>query len=848
MDLNSIRNRYALLSILGGCVVVIAAGLTNFVLNSTRQEAADHIQTRQNLLSHSRVIRNEVWNAREALGHFLIDPLKVENQNLIHNSIGGAINSTKRLLENKEQLNVEQYKKIRHMLDSILELDQAAVSLIDTRLSAQTQYPSLSHATRKMLPKQRAIINQLNYAISETSEQLEHFPESLPLYQLLIEIRHKWSSTILGVRMLIASRIGSFGNESLMHQISNIDTFLTGLNVNLEELNGYLNYDYLGLATEEAINEINVLIPKWDKSYRQLLKIHASDEWRGDIRHLRQEIDPLLDEIWNTLISFDSNLSKDAEKDVSVISTLAENQSYIIWSIASLGVVFILIGFFALDRYLLTPISSLTQALFKEAHGEKAVDIPKVNSTETKDLLSAFHTMRDLVRQRQNALEHQAMHDDLTNLPNRTLLYEKLNSMVSKQTRKNDHHILIIMDLDRFKEVNDSLGHHIGDELLMSVSVRLRHLLRDTDLVARLGGDEFSILLPDTNEREARQVARKILKAFESPYQVNEHELYVGASMGLATYPHHGLDAETLIKRADTAMYVAKRNRLGYTFYEGLEDQDNELYLSLASDLRAAVRNEELQVFYQLKYDLQTNLVVGAEALLRWTHPKHGNVSPAQIIPIAEQLGLINKITLQVLEEAIKQCRGWRDQGLYLSVSVNLSVYDLQSSDIVNHIDMLLKEYDIPPSYLIIEITEGAMLIEPQHAIEILRKLDTMGIRIAIDDFGTGYSSLGYLKQLPVDELKIDKSFVMDMIHDENDAVIVRSTIDLAHNLGLQVVAEGVESAEIYQLLEALKCDTAQGFYMCKPVPAEQIHDYLIVNVRQISDINHTDRDSTGTI
>lgn len=834
MDLNSIRNRYALLSILGGCLVLLAAGLTNFLLNHTRQTTAQNIVTRQHLLSRSSEIRNTVWHVREAIGHFLIDPERTQNRDLIHQTIAEAMAATQATLGSNDKLTVKQYETLRNISDQLSKLDRASEELIRTRMNPDSQYPGLTLARAEMLPRQQQILGLLTNAIHESSELVHGDQQAQHIHQLLVEVRHEWSLTISAVRMLIASRVGSFGLDSVPTQLADIELYLKTVDQQLAELNQYQRHEVMALGTEAAIDEVQKIIPEWKTGYQQLLQVQASSEWRSDIRLLRQDIDPIMEKLWTGLMQFDSALTQNADTDVQVITQIAQRQSYITWSIAAFGVIFIVIGFIALDRYLLTPISQLTRALFREAHGEKATITPRANTTETRNLLAAFNTMRELVHQRQNALEYQAMHDDLTDLPNRSLLYEKLNSILSRHTRKDDQHTLIIMDLDRFKEVNDTLGHQTGDELLIAVSVRLRYLLRDNDLIARLGGDEFAILLAHANDGEARNVARKIIKAFEAPFQINQHELYVGASLGLSSYPYHGMDAETLIKRADTAMYVAKRNRMGYAFYESIEDRNNEYTLTLASDLRNAVRDETLEIYYQLKYDLEMHMAVGCEALLRWHHPQHGNVSPTQLIPIAEQLGLINRITLWVLEKAIRQCRQWRDEGIYLSVAVNLSVYDLQSSEIVRHIQQLLEEYDVPPSYLVIEITEGAMLIEPEHAIDILNKLDAMGVRIAIDDYGSGYSSLGYLKQLPVDELKIDKSFVMDMISDDNDAVIVRSTIDLAHNLGLQVVAEGVENVDIYQLLEILDCDTAQGFYMCRPMPAEQISQYLYVNVRQI--------------
>ncbi len=430
--------------------------------------------------------------------------------------------------------------------------------------------------------------------------------------------------------------------------------------------------------------------------------------------------------------------------------------------------------------------------------------------------------------QAQNAaLSHKALHDSLTGLPNRTLLYDRLSHGLDEAHRHGYPVGLFIMDLDRFKEVNDTLGHHSGDQLLQTVGNRIRDLLRSSDTIARLGGDEFAILLPHTPIERAQRCAQKIIDSLEVPIPTAGVDLDIDISIGIAMYPDHGTDAESLIQHADIAMYKAKENNLGYAIYEPLEDHHSLRRLTLMAELRAAIDQHQLELHYQPKVDMNTRRVVGVEALVRWTHPEYGSVAPDEFIPLTEQSGLIFPLTDWVLAEAMRQVDIWRKRGIYLEVAVNLSTCSLQDAMCASKIANLFSSLFATPDQLVLEITESAMMADVNRALDVITALDAIGVRLSIDDFGTGFSSLSHLKRLPVDELKIDRSFVRDMDCDESDAIIVRSIIDLAHNMGLKVVAEGVESESAIDLLNMLGCDTLQGYYIGAPMPAQQFEHWL---------------------
>jgi diguanylate cyclase (GGDEF)-like protein/PAS domain S-box-containing protein len=426
------------------------------------------------------------------------------------------------------------------------------------------------------------------------------------------------------------------------------------------------------------------------------------------------------------------------------------------------------------------------------------------------------------------ALRYQALHDALTDLPNRTLFRESLQQAILEAQRYNKSLALLFLDLDRFREINDTFGHQWGDVLLQQVGPRLRGTLRKSDPVARLGGDEFAVLLPNVGDvMVVRRVASRILSALEQPFLIEGHTLDVGTSIGIALCPEHGEDADTLMRRADIALYIAKRAGSGYAFYAADQDHYRPERLLLTRELRHAIEHDHLLLHYQPKASVSSGSVAHVEALVRWQHPQRGLLPPDHFIPLAEQTGLIRPLSLWVLNTALRQCAVWQHEGLALHVAVNLSMRNLQDSQLPDTIARLLHTWQVEPSWLEVEITESALAVDPERTLEILTHLGDMGVQIAIDDFGTGYSSLAYLKRLPVDEIKIDKSFVIDMATDDSDAAIVRSTIDLGHDLRLQVVAEGVENQATWDLLATFGCDFAQGYYLSPPLCAADLVRWL---------------------
>jgi diguanylate cyclase (GGDEF)-like protein len=437
------------------------------------------------------------------------------------------------------------------------------------------------------------------------------------------------------------------------------------------------------------------------------------------------------------------------------------------------------------------------------------------------------------IRAQTAALELQALHgsthDRLTELPNRALLHDRLHQAIVVARRDRARAALLVLDIDGFKEINNTLGHFSGDLLLKRVAGRLRGSVREPDTVARLGGDQFAVLLPHIRSAaDARTVAEKLFKALEPSFALEKLNVDLLASIGIALYPDHGDDADALLQKADVAMYAAKQTSgFSVATYSPKHDQYSPHRLTLAGELRKAIDGGQLVVYYQPKVDMASSTLTGAEALVRRPHPDHGLLPPDEFIPLAERTGLIRPLTRWVLSQALQQCAQWRQDGLDLQVAVNVSAKVLLDPELPDMLAGLLASSQVTQGSLILEITESTLMADQERAHEILSRLGQLGVQLSIDDFGTGYSSLAYLRRLPIHEIKVDKSFVMGMVQNDNDTVIVRATIALAHNLGMSVTAEGVCDARVWAKLAGEECDQAQGDHISRAVSAEALARWM---------------------
>jgi diguanylate cyclase (GGDEF)-like protein len=531
---------------------------------------------------------------------------------------------------------------------------------------------------------------------------------------------------------------------------------------------------------------------------------------------------PALDGMIVALDALVASKSAQANATIASIRVRQEQSRRDVLEISALAVLAALMCAIQITRSITRPLAQ-TVALAREiADGKLDSPMPAAGRDEVGRLITALGEMRDSLAQREARIVDLAFRDPLTGLSNRTLFNDRLDQAVGTATRTGHAMSVLLIDLDRFKDVNDVLGHPIGDELLTQVADRLtRELRRTTDTVARIGGDEFAVLLPATGHEGSAVIARQILAALDAPVTIEGQTVDVSGSIGIATFPEDGSNPTELMAHADSAMYVAKQTRSGYATFDPGMARTGEHGLSLLSDLRRAVDEDQFYLQYQPKVALADRRCLSAEALIRWRHPTRGFVPPDQFIPFAEHTGAIKSITRWVLEHGLRQLAAWRADGLDMSLNINISARDLAQPDLPATVRAQLLAEGVAARHLCLEVTESAFMQDPASALATLEALADMGVQISIDDFGTGYSSLAYLKRLPVQELKIDRSFVMNLDRDAADLKIVHSTIDLAHNMGLKVVAEGVETETVAGKLRTLGCDEAQGYFFSRPLSAE---------------------------
>lgn len=445
--------------------------------------------------------------------------------------------------------------------------------------------------------------------------------------------------------------------------------------------------------------------------------------------------------------------------------------------------------------------------------------------------VSLFPVLRRATRQidsHMEEMEHQALHDSLTGLPNRVLFHDRIELALANARRSRGRAAVLLLDLDGFKEINDALGHASGDGLLRELALRLKRTLRDTDTVARLGGDEFGVVMPATGADDVRETAMRIHDAVEEPFEIGGLALAVKTSIGGVLYPDDATDSDTLVRFADVAMYAAKRNKSRIELYSPAVDVSSRESLTLGSELRRAIDEGDIVAHYQPKVEVATGRVVGAEALVRWEHPERGVVLPAEFLPLVEKAGLMGSLTTLVLRHAAAEAAAWARQGLELGIAVNVDVDALLDRSFPAVVAEILDDVGLLPELLTIELTETSLMADPVRAGRVARELSSIGVRLSIDDFGTGYSSLGYLTALPLSELKIDRSFVGRMSESPTDMAIVRTILDLGANLDLSVVAEGIESTQTKAMLEALGCTLAQGYEFGCPMSAAALTAFLV--------------------
>ncbi len=823
----SLRQHYLLITILSAIFIIAGALWSELSLIKANTETTNNLKLRNYLNHKNNSIQDSLWLAYYHLENYMATQ-NPDSRSKIHISLNQATSDATELTTNEWIVKNKLQTTASDIASNLSVLNGHLTRVMKLRDSPSELYPAMDTMRQVMMPSNNEFKALITLALEETTTAT-NTDTNFHIHVTLDHVRDNWSAMISSFRLLIAGRFGTFGDalSNINRQHNNIELMHNQIVDDLNKLRAMDHKGLMGFQTSNLLHEMESLLNRWHTAYRVVKKKYTQENWRKDIPYMQDTINPLYQKIWQQLEQIEHAAYKKEYSDIQTITQVANQIRITLWSLAILTTLLIVISYSLLEHTILRPVSRIADALWSEAKGGKDVHIPGSSTREMQQLTQAFEQMRSRVHERQRDLKHMATHDALTSLPNREFLQTQLEYEIDEAQRNNSTLALLMIDLDHFKEINDTLGHQVGDGLLQKISERFRAALRSTDTVARLGGDEFAVLLPGSNNASAQEAAARFLKVLDREFKVIGNKLYIAASIGIAMFPDHGTNTNTLIKHADVAMYNAKRSNTGFEIYDKSTDGNSLERLTLVKDLRNAIINDTLQLCYQPKTEIKTGYIFGAEALLRWNHSERGMIPPDEIVHLAESNGLIGPLTAWVINNALRQCALWRNNGIIFNIAINLSALNLQDSDFLNYVNNQLNAWDIPPSLLIFEITESAMMADPNKAIRILSKLNNIGIRISVDDFGTGFSSLSYLNKLPVSELKIDRSFIMNMLDNANDQIIVKSTIDLAHSLGLQVVAEGIENQLILDKLNELDCDIAQGYHICRPQYAPELTNWL---------------------
>lgn len=821
----SLQKQYVISALLMAGIVLFAAFITyiEFIKNTT--SLTNKIRATSSLLELTAQASKNIYQLDKAIDAFMLEPDRNEQRNSVQDYLVGTQTIIARLQRISSDLQLALSPTLTELSGKINQLGKSAETVFNIRTNAMQQYPSLDVTARFMRPIRNKLHTVFDLALSDIQESKEQ-----PLTTEVIDLIHAqttWLRTVSEYRLYLTNRFGSFNQAIMREQEQGIDNHITELREKVNKILKPARKGFYGFEGSEEILKLPELVEQWGHAYSKVKAINNSNNWRRDSEYMRTVIVPLENDIGNIIEQIDSSLSTRHHQLMNDLRKSASSHNFLLAGVISIFLIYIIASLFLLKTMLIKPIALIAKTLKEEADNPSSLTRLQLNqTTETKDLIDAFVSMGQQVASRQKELEYHALHDPLTSLPNRMLLNQRLEYQTLIANREKTKFSLLFLDLNRFKEINDTLGHHIGDELLAQISQRLSDLIRNVDTVARLGGDEFAVLLPQTDRNQAVTVAQKISATLRKGFSISNYSLQVSTSIGITEFPSDGDNLQRIIQHADIAMYSCKKNKSNYEFYDPEEDTLSLAQVSLGRDLKQAIENHSLEMHFQPKVDLQTGEINGAEALLRWNHPEMGYINPEKIIEVAERAELLDHLTYWIIHQSIQTCShsGLPDS---FDLSINLAVQSLRDSNLITETRNAIEMNPGFTHRLTFEVTESAMMNNPEQSIKILNALKKLGIKISIDDFGTGFSSLAYLKQLPVSQLKIDRSFVMDMQDDESDRAIVLSTINLSHSLGLDVVAEGVENLPTARLLKGMNCNSAQGYYFSKPVAAGDFLQFL---------------------
>ncbi len=728
-------------------------------------------------------------------------------------------------------------RQIRLLEQDLLALNRHTLKLISLRLNISRQYPAIYHAHTRMLPAHRRFLNAADKALTEL-EADHHNTANDAFHRDLSLARSYWLQAVGHFRMYLVIRLSSVapGRDSRV-QLTNSEAYQDAVDKLVRKMLSQSRLPkhsrHTGIDLESSLREMAAAAGKWRRYYRQVKKLDSDRYWRRDQIIRANRLQPLKIRIDRRLQYLVTEIDKLSKSSLASVSRTATEIISTLWILTAFGLLTIVVAYRYFDSRVLQPVAKITQALNAEAVGEHTDRLPAANFAETQSLVNAFSFMRNQIRVRESMLEHQALHDTLTQLPNRALLENSIERLIRQAGDKSTLAVLVL-DLNEFKEVNDSLGHHTGDLVLEQAATRIKKLLTPDDIVARLGGDEFAVLLPHADRKEAVLTAEKIARTISNAYIVAGHSLHIGASIGIALYPKHAHDTSSLLKAADVAMYIAKRKRRPCYVYHSDSNGSGPIEDNCpVTGLHNTIDTDRLQLLYQPIIDLHTNTLLGAEALLCWKQQQYADASADEIITMAEHHGCARELVHWVIINALQAVHGDRndDRGFY--VSVDVSTVNLKQPGFGALVRSALQQTGTRPAQLVLEIPESAVASTNRRVIENLQELHRLGVRLTVDDFGAGLSSAAVLKRAPVSSVKINGTFVDRMLDIEDDAVVVCSMIKLAHNIGLPVIVSGISNQDTLALVQIMGGDGVQGDCLYRPMTLNELQQHADRHTRR---------------
>ncbi len=816
LGLDSYRGRYFWLSLLIGLVLV---GLVLWGQHQVREvgETNTLLAARQGAIISTLIDAEQAAHQlKESLLAFSLDPQQIP-PDALEVLIRRLHLTVKRLARQGTSALGGNPEVVRTLIDDVQTLARYARQLARVRQDTNAWIPASHLMREQMVPATTTIAGILQHLDAE----LDTLPPSSGLHDQALRLRLYWQQIIGELRLMVANRFGIFDTDAhraMQTRVNNIEDRLEIFRQRLAMLRARLTAaDEHLLVTE--MDEIDAALHRWIDGYHRLRVIFDGKAWRQDLVILEQQITPVLNRLLARLLATRIQLQADSSAQLQRLLRLGDRLASGIGWLAGGIILLLALGYLAFQYWLLRPISEIAEQLHREARGENGEEIALPPIDETRHLVEAFSAMREQVRAREQRLDYLAYHDALTGLPNRRLFHERLDEALRSELPKGHQIAILFLDLDRFKQINDSHGHLTGDQLLIQVGRRLRDALRHDDLVARLSGDEFAVLLGRFGHRsEPARLAQKVVDTLDHPFEINGIRFHTSASIGISIAPEHGTTADELIQHADTAMYQAKTaGRAGVVRFHHEMLHNSRHNLQLERELHQALSEEQLRVFVQPILDIEGRQLHACECLLRWQHPQRGLLAPAAFLALAEEMGLMPRITDWMLDQLEAR------QADSTPYSINVSARLLHSPGFLESLRQRITEGRLQAERLIVEITEDTLARDLERITLQLSDIQVLGVRIALDDFGTGQSSLSHLRAFPFDMVKIDRSFVKEVVNDEQDATLVRAIIGLAHTLDMQVVAEGVETPEQHAFLRAEGCDWLQGYLFGKPRPLEPL-------------------------